>query len=56
MSALDQTIVITALGRISSEFNATNDVGWVGSAYLLTMSGFQPIYGIFADIMCVLAP
>ncbi|KAI8073097.1 major facilitator superfamily domain-containing protein [Gongronella butleri] len=51
MSALDQTIVITALGRISSEFNATNDVGWVGSAYLLTMSGFQPIYGIFADII-----
>lgn len=51
MAALDQTIVITALGQISAEFNATNDIGWVGSSYLLTMSGFQPMYGIFADIM-----
>ncbi|KAI8343349.1 major facilitator superfamily domain-containing protein [Chlamydoabsidia padenii] len=51
MSALDQTIVITALGQISAEFNATNDIGWVGSSYLLTMSGFQPMYGIFADII-----
>ncbi|KAI8082925.1 major facilitator superfamily domain-containing protein [Halteromyces radiatus] len=51
MAALDQTIVITALGQISAEFNATNDIGWVGSSYLLTMSGFQPMYGIFADII-----
>ncbi|CAO3624742.1 unnamed protein product [Cunninghamella blakesleeana] len=51
MAALDQTIVITALGQISAEFNATNDIGWVGSAYLLTMSGFQPMYGVFADII-----
>ncbi|ORX54498.1 MFS general substrate transporter [Hesseltinella vesiculosa] len=51
MAALDQTIVITALGHISSEFQATNDIGWVGSSYLLTMSGFQPMYGIFADII-----
>lgn len=51
MAALDQTIVITALGQISAEFNATNDIGWIGSAYLLTMSGFQPMYGVFADIM-----
>ncbi|KAL0075747.1 major facilitator superfamily domain-containing protein [Phycomyces blakesleeanus] len=51
MATLDQTILTTALPLISSEFNASDQLGWVGSAYLLTSSGFQPIYGIFADII-----
>ncbi|KAG2215926.1 hypothetical protein INT46_004182 [Mucor plumbeus] len=51
MAALDTTITTTALGIISSEFNAADQIGWVGSAYLLTLSGFQPIYCSTADIM-----
>ncbi|KAI7868984.1 major facilitator superfamily domain-containing protein [Spinellus fusiger] len=51
MATLDQTILTTALPLISSEFNASDQLGWVGSAYLLTSSGFQPIYGVFADII-----
>ncbi|KAI8393641.1 major facilitator superfamily domain-containing protein [Radiomyces spectabilis] len=51
MSVLDQTVVITALETISNEFHGADDISWVGTAYLVTMSGFQPMYGIFADII-----
>lgn len=34
---LDQTIVVTAIPRITSEFNSTKDIGWYGSAYMLAM-------------------
>ncbi|GAN02313.1 membrane transporter [Mucor ambiguus] len=51
MAALDTTITITALGAIASEFNAADQIGWIGSAYLLTLSGFQPIYCSTADII-----
>jgi hypothetical protein len=33
---LDQTILVTAIPRISTEFNSIKDIGWYGSAYLLT--------------------
>jgi MFS family permease len=29
LAALDQTIVATALPRISSDFNASDEIGWV---------------------------
>jgi MFS family permease len=29
LAALDQTIVATALPKISSEFNASDQIGWV---------------------------
>jgi hypothetical protein len=32
---LDQTIVGTALPRITSTFNSIKDIGWYGSAYML---------------------
>jgi MFS family permease len=34
---LDQTIVATALPKISDHFNSLNDVGWYASAFFLTM-------------------
>ena len=34
--ALDNTIITTAIPRITDQFKAINDVGWYGSAYLLT--------------------
>lgn len=30
--ALDETIITTAVPRISDEFHAMNDIGWYGSA------------------------
>ncbi|RUP04397.1 major facilitator superfamily domain-containing protein [Jimgerdemannia flammicorona] len=50
LSALDQTIVSTALPRIASDFNALDQIGWVGTGYMLTSTAFQPLYGKFSDI------
>ncbi|KKK20441.1 hypothetical protein ARAM_002914 [Aspergillus rambellii] len=43
--ALDRTIIATAIPRISDEFHSINDIGWYGSAYLLTGASFTPISG-----------
>lgn len=43
--ALDRTIIATAIPRITDEFDSPADVGWYGSAYLLTSCAFQPTYG-----------
>ncbi|KAI2606609.1 putative MFS multidrug transporter [Hypoxylon sp. NC1633] len=43
--ALDQTIIGTATPRISDAFNALDDIGWYGSAYLLTTCTFQLLFG-----------
>ena len=50
VSALDSVIVATAMPTISSAFNAGSIMSWVPSAYLLTSTCFQPLYGRFSDI------
>ncbi|KAL6709783.1 hypothetical protein ACN47E_001212 [Coniothyrium glycines] len=45
--ALDNTIIATAIPRITDQFKALNDVGWYGSSYLLTTCATQLIYGKF---------
>ncbi|KAH8886233.1 putative efflux pump antibiotic resistance protein [Thozetella sp. PMI_491] len=42
---LDNTIITTAIPRITDEFHTLNDVGWYGSSYLLTTSAFQLFFG-----------
>jgi MFS family permease len=43
--ALDNTIIATALPTITTDFNALDDVGWIGSSYLLTTTALQPSFG-----------
>ena len=43
--ALDNTIITTCIPRITDAFHALNDVGWYGSAYLLTTCAFQLLFG-----------
>ncbi|KAF2015868.1 MFS general substrate transporter [Aaosphaeria arxii CBS 175.79] len=43
--ALDNTIIATAIPRITDQFKTLNDVGWYGSSYLLTTCATQLIYG-----------
>ena len=43
--ALDTTIISVAIPKISTEFKALDQVGWYGSAYLITLTAFQPITG-----------
>ncbi|RFU35450.1 hypothetical protein B7463_g868, partial [Scytalidium lignicola] len=45
LCALDETIITTAIPRITDEFKSINDVGWYGSAYFMTFASFQLIYG-----------
>lgn len=37
--------LLKAIPYISGEFHSYADVGWYGSAYLLTACAFQPMYG-----------
>lgn len=43
--AIDTTIISVAIPNISTDFKALDDVGWYGSAYLLTLTAFQPTMG-----------
>jgi hypothetical protein len=43
--AIDNTIIGVVIPRITTVFQALTDVGWYGSTYLLTVTGFQPIFG-----------
>ena len=39
------SILATAIPRITTVFNSLNDVGWYGSSYLLTQTSLQPSFG-----------
>ncbi|KAH6982143.1 major facilitator superfamily domain-containing protein [Ilyonectria sp. MPI-CAGE-AT-0026] len=43
--ALDRAIIGTAVPRISSEFHALDDISWYASAYLITSSATQLLWG-----------
>jgi MFS family permease len=43
--AVDTTIISVAIPRISTDFRALDNVGWYGSAYLMTLTAFQPTMG-----------
>lgn len=43
--ALDQTIIATAIPKITDRFNSISDIGWYGSAYFLTATSLQPTFG-----------
>jgi hypothetical protein len=43
--ALDNTIIATAIPRITTVFDSLGDVGWYGSSYLLTTTSLQPSFG-----------
>jgi len=49
--ALDNTIIATAIPRITDDFHALQDVGWYGSAYLLTTCG-TPLAFLFELYTC----
>ncbi|KAI1615529.1 DNA repair protein RAD50 [Exophiala viscosa] len=43
--SLDRVIITTAIPNITARFHSYDDIGWYGSAYMLTASAFQPLYG-----------
>jgi EmrB/QacA subfamily drug resistance transporter len=50
LAALDQTIVTTALTRISEDFHHLNLYSWVVTSYLLTSTVTTPLYGKISDL------
>ncbi|KAG0294181.1 hypothetical protein BGZ98_001868 [Dissophora globulifera] len=50
LASLDQIIVATSIPAIAREYNSLNDISWLGTAYLMTSTSFQPLYGKVSDI------
>ncbi len=50
LSALDQTIVATALPQIVKELNGLEHLSWVVTSYMLASTVVVPIYGKLSDI------
>ncbi|KAJ7476946.1 major facilitator superfamily domain-containing protein [Mycena galericulata] len=51
--ALDNTIIATAIPKITDQFHSLDDVGWYGSAYLLTTAAFQLLFGRFYSFLSI---
>src|ERR1700712_5174653 len=50
LSALDQTIVGTAIRTIGDDLHGLDEQAWVTTAYLITSTIATPIYGKLSDI------
>jgi EmrB/QacA subfamily drug resistance transporter len=50
LAALDQSIVGTALPRITSELGGLNKLSWVVTAYLLSATASTPLWGKISDL------
>jgi len=51
--ALDQTIISTAIPKITDKFKSIQDIGWYGSAYFLTSTALQPTFGRIYKIFSI---
>ena len=50
LAAADQTIIVSSYGKIGSDLNALSQTSWIATAYFLTLTSFQPLYGKLSDI------
>ncbi|SCV00515.1 LAMI_0G05556g1_1 [Lachancea mirantina] len=50
LSAMDMTLVATLMPTIASELDASSQMSWIATSYLLSCSAFQPLYGKLSDI------
>ncbi|KAJ4321168.1 hypothetical protein N0V94_003008 [Neodidymelliopsis sp. IMI 364377] len=45
LSALDSTIIATAIPSITTEFGSISNIAWYGSSYIITNAAFQSCWG-----------
>jgi MFS family permease len=45
LSNNEQSIIATAIPKITDRFHSINDVSWYGAAYFMTLGGFQSSWG-----------
>ena len=50
LAFLDQSIVAAINGEIGSDLHAFRNVSWIATAYFLTMTAVQPLYGKLSDV------
>ncbi|KAG9243238.1 major facilitator superfamily domain-containing protein [Calycina marina] len=50
LGSADQTLVVTTYGRIGSDLGGLSGASWIATAYFLTLTSFQPLYGKLSDI------
>jgi MFS family permease len=50
LSFLDQTSVSTALPSMAREFQASVQVSWVGTSFLIANTSMQVLYGRLSDV------
>ena len=50
LAFLDQSVVATLNGDIGSDLHALRNVSWIATAYFLSMTASQPLYGKLSDI------
>lgn len=50
LALLDQSIVATINGEIGSDLHGLRNVSWIATAYFLTMTASQPLYGKLSDV------
>ncbi|KAI1346161.1 putative efflux pump [Xylaria sp. FL0043] len=53
LTALDNSIIATAIPAIAKQFHSLDDVGWYGSAYLLTTAALQLLFGKFYTFLSI---
>ncbi|RYP28941.1 hypothetical protein DL767_006976 [Monosporascus sp. MG133] len=50
LSALDVSVISTAMPSIINDLGSSGAYAWIANAYFLTMTAFQPLYGQTANI------
>ncbi|KAF5017385.1 hypothetical protein F66182_10691 [Fusarium sp. NRRL 66182] len=48
--AVDQLLTVATYAKIGNELNALNNTSWIATAYFLTLTSCQPLYGKLSDI------
>ena len=56
VSSFDSTIMASSHPVITSYFNSANSASWLSTAFLLTSTAFQPLFGRLSDTMGRKAP
>lgn len=47
---VEDTDMRCSYGRIGTELNALSRTSWIATAYFLTLTSFQPLFGKLSDI------
>ncbi|KAL6924760.1 hypothetical protein FSHL1_002010 [Fusarium sambucinum] len=50
LAAADQLITVATYAKIGNELHALNNTSWIATAYFLTLTSGQPLYGKLSDI------